>query len=194
MIVEKFRRAGGVNLAAAISEERETIEDGIEPFLIQQGYAAPVAACMAIRRARTGTAGATGRDDGTGGAGFTGTPQAAFSIPVLRLLCEDTDVGAVVITPTTRVHRTRPQRPHITRGTELDRDPARAECRVCGASSRPTTTCSRHLWQPKLTVTAEPTEAGASRMVIRLLSASRDTVPTEKNCCRGDGHSSVYRR
>ena len=26
------------NLAAAISEERETIEDVIEPFLIQQGY------------------------------------------------------------------------------------------------------------------------------------------------------------
>ena len=39
-IVEKF--AGGPvgvdNLAAAISEERETIEDVIEPFLIQQGY------------------------------------------------------------------------------------------------------------------------------------------------------------
>jgi holliday junction DNA helicase RuvB len=39
-ILEKF--AGGPvgvdNLAAAISEERETIEDVIEPFLIQQGY------------------------------------------------------------------------------------------------------------------------------------------------------------
>ena len=39
-IVEKF--AGGPvgvdNLAAAISEERETIEDVIEPYLIQQGY------------------------------------------------------------------------------------------------------------------------------------------------------------
>lgn len=39
-MIEKF--AGGPvgvdNLAAAISEERETIEDVIEPFLIQQGY------------------------------------------------------------------------------------------------------------------------------------------------------------
>jgi Holliday junction DNA helicase RuvB len=39
-IVEKFSGGpvGVDNLAAAISEERETIEDVIEPFLIQQGY------------------------------------------------------------------------------------------------------------------------------------------------------------
>jgi Holliday junction DNA helicase RuvB len=39
-VIEKF--AGGPvgvdNLAAAIGEERDTIEDVIEPFLIQQGY------------------------------------------------------------------------------------------------------------------------------------------------------------
>ena len=39
-IIHKF--AGGPvgveNLAAAIGEERDTIEDVIEPFLIQQGY------------------------------------------------------------------------------------------------------------------------------------------------------------
>ncbi len=39
-IVEKFSGGpvGVDNLAAAISEERETIEDVIEPYLIQQGY------------------------------------------------------------------------------------------------------------------------------------------------------------
>jgi Holliday junction DNA helicase RuvB len=39
-VIEKF--AGGPvgvdNLATAIGEERDTIEDVIEPFLIQQGY------------------------------------------------------------------------------------------------------------------------------------------------------------
>ena len=39
-IIEKF--AGGPvgveNLAAAIGEERDTIEDVLEPYLIQQGY------------------------------------------------------------------------------------------------------------------------------------------------------------
>ena len=39
-VIEKF--AGGPvgveNLAAAIGEERDTIEDVLEPFLIQQGY------------------------------------------------------------------------------------------------------------------------------------------------------------
>ena len=39
-LIEKF--AGGPvgldNIAAAIGEERETIEDVIEPFLIQQGF------------------------------------------------------------------------------------------------------------------------------------------------------------
>jgi Holliday junction DNA helicase RuvB len=39
-IIDKF--SGGPvgldNLAAAIGEERETIEDVIEPFLIQQGF------------------------------------------------------------------------------------------------------------------------------------------------------------
>jgi len=39
-IIEKF--AGGPvgvdNLAAALSEERDTIEDVLEPYLIQQGY------------------------------------------------------------------------------------------------------------------------------------------------------------
>jgi Holliday junction DNA helicase RuvB len=39
-VIEKF--AGGPvgldNLAAAISEESDTIEDVLEPFLIQQGY------------------------------------------------------------------------------------------------------------------------------------------------------------
>src|SRR3989338_10581623 len=39
-VIEKFSGGpvGGDNLAAAISEERDTIEDVIEPFLIQQGY------------------------------------------------------------------------------------------------------------------------------------------------------------
>ncbi|MFN3630676.1 MAG: Holliday junction DNA helicase RuvB C-terminal domain-containing protein, partial [Casimicrobiaceae bacterium] len=39
-ILEKFSGGpvGVDNLAAAISEERETIEDVIEPYLIQQGY------------------------------------------------------------------------------------------------------------------------------------------------------------
>jgi holliday junction DNA helicase RuvB len=39
-ILDKFSGGpvGVDNLAAAISEERETIEDVIEPFLIQQGY------------------------------------------------------------------------------------------------------------------------------------------------------------
>jgi holliday junction DNA helicase RuvB len=39
-VIEKF--AGGPvgidNLAAAIGEERDTIEDVLEPYLIQQGY------------------------------------------------------------------------------------------------------------------------------------------------------------
>ena len=39
-VIEKF--GGGPvgldNLAAAIGEERDTIEDVLEPFLIQQGY------------------------------------------------------------------------------------------------------------------------------------------------------------
>ena len=51
MIVEKF--AGGPvgldSLAAAIGEERDTIEDVIEPFLIQQGY------LMRTPRGRTAT-------------------------------------------------------------------------------------------------------------------------------------------
>ncbi len=39
-IVEKFGGGpvGVDNLAAAIGEERDTIEDVLEPFLIQQGY------------------------------------------------------------------------------------------------------------------------------------------------------------
>jgi Holliday junction DNA helicase RuvB len=39
-VIEKFSGGpvGVENLAAAISEERDTIEDVIEPFLIQQGY------------------------------------------------------------------------------------------------------------------------------------------------------------
>ena len=39
-IIEKFNGGpvGVENLAAAIGEERETIEDVIEPYLIQQGY------------------------------------------------------------------------------------------------------------------------------------------------------------
>jgi Holliday junction DNA helicase RuvB len=39
-IIEKFNGGpvGVENLAAAISEERDTIEDVIEPYLIQQGY------------------------------------------------------------------------------------------------------------------------------------------------------------
>ena len=39
-IIEKFDggAVGLDNLAAAIGEERETIEDVIEPFLIQQGF------------------------------------------------------------------------------------------------------------------------------------------------------------
>ena len=40
MIIEKFDGGpvGVENLAAAIGEERDTIEDVIEPYLIQQGY------------------------------------------------------------------------------------------------------------------------------------------------------------
>ena len=39
-IIEKFDGGpvGVENLAAAIGEERDTIEDVIEPYLIQQGY------------------------------------------------------------------------------------------------------------------------------------------------------------
>jgi len=39
-IIEKFDGGpvGVDNLAAAISEERDTIEDVLEPFLIQQGF------------------------------------------------------------------------------------------------------------------------------------------------------------
>jgi Holliday junction DNA helicase RuvB len=39
-IIERFDGGpvGVDNLAAAIGEERDTIEDVIEPFLIQQGY------------------------------------------------------------------------------------------------------------------------------------------------------------
>jgi Holliday junction DNA helicase RuvB len=39
-IIEKFGGGpvGVENLAAAIGEERDTIEDVLEPFLIQQGY------------------------------------------------------------------------------------------------------------------------------------------------------------
>jgi holliday junction DNA helicase RuvB len=39
-IVEKFNGGpvGVENLAAAIGEERDTIEDVLEPYLIQQGY------------------------------------------------------------------------------------------------------------------------------------------------------------
>jgi Holliday junction DNA helicase RuvB len=39
-VVEKFMGGpvGLDNLAAAIGEERDTIEDVLEPFLIQQGY------------------------------------------------------------------------------------------------------------------------------------------------------------
>jgi Holliday junction DNA helicase RuvB len=39
-IIDKFTGGpvGLDNLAAAIGEERETIEDVIEPFLIQQGF------------------------------------------------------------------------------------------------------------------------------------------------------------
>jgi len=39
-VIEKFGGGpvGVENLAAAIGEERDTIEDVIEPFLIQQGY------------------------------------------------------------------------------------------------------------------------------------------------------------
>ena len=39
-IIEKFNGGpvGVENLAAAIGEERDTIEDVIEPYLIQQGY------------------------------------------------------------------------------------------------------------------------------------------------------------
>ena len=39
-VIEKFGGGpvGVENLAAAIGEERDTIEDVLEPFLIQQGY------------------------------------------------------------------------------------------------------------------------------------------------------------
>ncbi len=41
-IIDKFMGGpvGVDNLAAAIGEERETIEDVLEPYLIQQGYSA----------------------------------------------------------------------------------------------------------------------------------------------------------
>ena len=45
-VIEKFGGGpvGVENLAAAIGEERDTIEDVLEPYLIQQGYPAAHAA------------------------------------------------------------------------------------------------------------------------------------------------------
>ena len=58
-IIDKFTGGpvGLDNLAAAIGEERETIEDVIEPFLIQQGFIQRTprgrdAACLPALRAR----------------------------------------------------------------------------------------------------------------------------------------------
>ena len=53
------------NLAAAIGEERDTIEDVLEPYLIQQGYLqrtsrGRIATALAVPPFRPGAAGAGG--------------------------------------------------------------------------------------------------------------------------------------
>jgi acyl-CoA thioester hydrolase len=123
-VIDKF--AGGPvgvdNLAAAIGEARDTIEDVLEPYLIQQGFlqrtprgrVATAAvyrhlgleACSANPRASSG-----GRPEAQPGHKYLHSPQDAalesapamkhqqkpnaFTIPV-RIYYEDTDAGGVV--------------------------------------------------------------------------------------------------
>ncbi|MEJ2452481.1 MAG: Holliday junction DNA helicase RuvB C-terminal domain-containing protein, partial [Gammaproteobacteria bacterium] len=74
-IIEKF--GGGPvgldSLAAAIGEERDTIEDVIEPFLIQQGF------IMRTPRGRVATANAY-RHFGLVAPGGTNKPQTALDL------------------------------------------------------------------------------------------------------------------
>ena len=107
-MIEKF--AGGPvgvdNLAAAIGEERDTIEDVLEPFLIQQGYLQRTSARPHGHRARrTGTSGSRRRrrrrratSFRTSGAGLSAARAGRrrdLSLPV-RVYYEDTDAAGVV--------------------------------------------------------------------------------------------------
>ena len=74
-IIEKFDGGpvGVENLAAAIGEERDTIEDVIEPYLIQQGY------LMRTPRGRVATARAY-RHFGLQAPGQDSAVQAALQL------------------------------------------------------------------------------------------------------------------
>ena len=108
-VIEKF--AGGPvgvdNLSHAIGEERETIEDVIEPFLIMQGYLqrtprGRVATVSAYRhfglaqpQAGPNRSRARAASCGTGRANPEARMMNGFSWPV-RVYYEDTDTGGVV--------------------------------------------------------------------------------------------------
>ncbi len=83
------------NLAAAIGEERDTIEDVLEPYLIQQGF------LQRTSRGRVATALAYrhfGLADACGGGPISSRahdPLTRFSFPV-RVYYEDTDAAGVV--------------------------------------------------------------------------------------------------
>jgi hypothetical protein len=106
-VIDKFGGGpvGVENLAAAIGEERDTIEDVLEPFLIQQGY------LQRTQRGRIATALAY-RHFGLVQAGRAAAPETlpvsriamkptlqpelfVYSFPV-RVYFENTDAGGVV--------------------------------------------------------------------------------------------------
>jgi len=94
-VIERF--AGGPvgveSLAAAIGEERGTIEDVLEPFLIQRGY------LIRTPRGRCATEMsylALGLPLPKAGGGFSMHSDAADSVFQVRVYYEDTDHGGVV--------------------------------------------------------------------------------------------------
>ena len=94
-VIDKFGGGpvGVDNLAAAIGEERDTIEDVLEPYLIQQGY------LQRTSRGRVATALAY-RHFGLAPPARRGRPFRANEPPTpsapVRVYYEDTDAGGVV--------------------------------------------------------------------------------------------------
>ena len=106
-VIEKFGGGpvGVENLAAAIGEERDTIEDVLEPFLIQQGYLqrtprGRIATALAYRHFGLGAGAAAARRGPLPVSRIAMKPTLqpelfVYSFPV-RVYFENTDAGGVV--------------------------------------------------------------------------------------------------
>lgn len=97
-MIEKFDGGpvGVESLAAAISEERGTIEDVLEPFLIQQGYMVRTPRGGWLRPMPTSTLVWCHRNRAKRRISLTELSGGeVFELPV-RVYIEDTDAGGIV--------------------------------------------------------------------------------------------------